>query len=128
MAAPARGRRKQGRSVNGLTFRDMVESHARVYGDSGGLAEVVRFITSTIDEDGLRSHAEGLRAALTYPPYRQEVAPLLREWFGYEIVATADGARVRDRSGAEIGVASAHAATQADPERQATLYRVAMTL
>ena len=65
---------------------------------------------------------------LSYAPHRQEVAPLLREWFGYDVVPTADGVAVRDRSGAEISLASAHAATQADPVRQADLYRVAMTL
>ena len=65
---------------------------------------------------------------LFYAPYREEVAPLLREWFAYEVVPTGDGARVLDRSGAEISLASAHATTQADPARQADLYRVAMTL
>lgn len=35
---------KQIRTPDGLTFRDMVESHNRVYGDEGGLAEVIEYL------------------------------------------------------------------------------------
>ena len=65
---------------------------------------------------------------LSYPPYREHIAPLLREWFGYEIVATGDEVRICDRSGAPATLATAHAATQAEPIRQEQLYQVAMTL
>ncbi len=35
---------KQIRTPDGLTFGDMVESHNRVYGDEGGLAEVIEYL------------------------------------------------------------------------------------
>ena len=35
---------KSGRTVNGETFTQMVESHARVYGDTAGVAEVVEYL------------------------------------------------------------------------------------
>ncbi len=34
----------QGRTINGETFAQMVESHARVYGDTAGVAEVLAFL------------------------------------------------------------------------------------
>ena len=35
---------KTGRTVNGETFTQMVESHARVYGDTAGVSEVVEYL------------------------------------------------------------------------------------
>lgn len=35
---------KNGRTVNGETFTDMVESHARVFGDTAGVAEVLAYL------------------------------------------------------------------------------------
>lgn len=35
---------KNGRTVNGETFTDMVESHARVFGDTAGIAEVLAYL------------------------------------------------------------------------------------
>jgi hypothetical protein len=35
---------KTGRTVNGESFAQMVESHARVYGDSASVAEVVEYL------------------------------------------------------------------------------------
>ena len=35
---------KAGRTVNGETFEQLVESHARVYGDTAGVAEVVAYL------------------------------------------------------------------------------------
>lgn len=35
---------KTGRTINGETFTDMVESHVRVYGDTAGVAEVVEYL------------------------------------------------------------------------------------
>jgi hypothetical protein len=35
---------KQIRTPDGLTFRDMLESHSRVYGEEGGLAEVIEYL------------------------------------------------------------------------------------
>ena len=36
--------RKQFRTADGLTFKDMVESHSRMYRDEGGLAEVIEYL------------------------------------------------------------------------------------
>ncbi len=35
---------KTGRTVNGESFVEMVEAHARVYGDTAGVAEVVEYL------------------------------------------------------------------------------------
>jgi hypothetical protein len=39
-----RGAGAEGRSVNGETFVQMVESHARVYGDTAGVAAVLEYL------------------------------------------------------------------------------------
>ncbi len=60
--------------------------------------------------------------------HREEVAPLLRKWFGYEIEPVGLYFELRDIHGIVVVPASVHAAIQADPERQGSIYRVAMTL
>ncbi|QOY87666.1 hypothetical protein [Paludibaculum fermentans] len=60
--------------------------------------------------------------------HRAETAPLLRAWFGYEIVPGERDFELRDVHGAALFPASVHAVIQADPEHQGTIYRVAMTL
>jgi hypothetical protein len=65
---------------------------------------------------------------LTDPDYRPSVAPLLRQWFGYELEASGDVVHVRSLDGREVDPLSLHRSIQEDDSRQATLYRTAMTL
>lgn len=60
--------------------------------------------------------------------YRPSVAPLLREWFGYEVEASGDDVRILSREGAAVDALSAHRSIQEDSSRQYTLYQTAMTL
>jgi hypothetical protein len=60
--------------------------------------------------------------------YRPSIAPLLRQWFGYEIDAAGESIRIRSGSGAEIDMLSLHRRIQADSSRQYALYQAAMTL
>ncbi|MFN7922512.1 MAG: hypothetical protein U0Q16_20575 [Bryobacteraceae bacterium] len=60
----------------------------------------------------------------------QHFAPLLRQWFGYEIVlldAKSPAFEIRDRDGLRVEVESVHDRIQADPQRQNTIYNCAMT-
>jgi hypothetical protein len=68
------------------------------------------------------------------------VAPLLRQWFSIELVLTGQsslarligkphrGFLLRDANGIEVDSLMIHDAIQSDPERQNTIYNVAMTL
>jgi len=68
------------------------------------------------------------RQLLSYAAYRPEVAPLIRDWFGYEVVPTDGGFELRDRSGVERSPKVVHESIQADRERQFRIYQVAMSL
>ncbi|MBC8088998.1 MAG: hypothetical protein H7Z40_17165 [Phycisphaerae bacterium] len=65
---------------------------------------------------------------LYYPLHRDVIAPLIREWFCYEVRPAGTIATIHDAEGQEVTIASVHDAIQADPERQGRLYREAMTL
>jgi hypothetical protein len=65
---------------------------------------------------------------LSYPPYREKVAPLIRDWSGYEVLAVDSGFVLRDRNGVEVNPESVHETIQADAVRQYHLYQVAMSL
>ena len=60
--------------------------------------------------------------------YSNEVEPELRAWFQIEIEKTKRSFLLRDNKGSEADPEKIHQAIQADPERQGTIYRVAMTL
>ena len=62
------------------------------------------------------------------PEYRSAIAPLLREWFGYELEPFGDSIRIRARESNEIDELALHQRIQGDEPKQATLYRAAMTL
>lgn len=61
-------------------------------------------------------------------PEREHSAPLLRQWFGYEIERSGDGFTIRDRGGIALDPASIHEAIQADRSRQYDFYQTAMSL
>ena len=60
--------------------------------------------------------------------HSNEVAPELRAWFQIGIEKTKQSFLLRDNKGSEADPEKIHQAIQADPERQGTIYRVAMTL
>lgn len=65
---------------------------------------------------------------LSYPGYRPSIAPLLREWFGYELEPSGDSVRIRARDGKEVDELALHQRIQGDESKQSALYRAAMTL
>ena len=65
---------------------------------------------------------------LSYPAYRKEVAPLVQDWFGYEVVPTGGGFELHDGRGVGISPKVVHEAIQADRDRQYRIYQVAMSL
>jgi hypothetical protein len=77
---------------------------------------------------GYRVTLEDFRQLLFYPPHREVIAPLIRDWFRCEVRPSGEFATICDADGKPVTIASIHAAIQADPERQGRLYREAMTL
>lgn len=65
---------------------------------------------------------------LSYPGYRSSIAPLLREWFGYELETRGDSVSVRTRDGEDVDELTLHRRIQGDESKQGALYRAAMTL
>jgi len=65
---------------------------------------------------------------LSYSPYRQHVAPLIRSWFGYEVVPANDRFMLRDRNGCEVSPRAVYDAIQGNRERQYSIYQTAMSL
>ena len=62
------------------------------------------------------------------PEYASAIAPLLREWFGYELEPLGGCARIRARDGREVDELTLHQRIQSDEPKQSSLYRAAMTL
>lgn len=60
--------------------------------------------------------------------HRKEIAPLIRDWFGYEVVPAGHSFQLHDSRGVEVSPQIIHERIQADPDRQGSIYRVAMTL
>ena len=60
--------------------------------------------------------------------YSRSIAPLIRRWFGFELEAMGESARIMSGSGAEIDMLSLHRQIQADSAMQYTLYQAAMDL
>jgi len=60
--------------------------------------------------------------------YIPAIAPLLREWFGYELESLGGSARIRSRDGREVDEVTLHRRIQGDEPKQSALYRAAMTL
>jgi predicted RNA-binding Zn-ribbon protein involved in translation (DUF1610 family) len=65
---------------------------------------------------------------LSYSGYRSSIAPLLREWYGYELEPLGDSVRVRAHDGNEVDELKLHQRIQSDKSKQSALYRAAMTL
>lgn len=65
---------------------------------------------------------------LSDPDYSSSIAPLLREWFGYELEALGESVRILGRDGDEVDELILHQCIQSDELKQSALYRAAMTL
>jgi hypothetical protein len=65
---------------------------------------------------------------LSYHGYRASIAPLLLEWFGYELEMDGDTVCIRTHDGDAIDELTLHQTIQADELKQSALYRAAMTL
>jgi hypothetical protein len=68
------------------------------------------------------------RQLLSYPYYREQTAPLLKEWYGFSVVGDETETAVLTASGKPVNIPALHAYIQADPEKQGRLYHTAMTL
>jgi hypothetical protein len=60
--------------------------------------------------------------------YRSAIAPLLRQWFGYELESFGNSIRIRTGDGGEIDELTLHQRIQSDESKQLALYGAAMTL
>lgn len=60
--------------------------------------------------------------------HREDVGPMLGEWFELEIVPQNKIFFLRDSKGGTVNPELVHETIQADPERQGSIYRLAMTL
>lgn len=65
---------------------------------------------------------------LSDPDYRAAIAPLLRQWFRYELEPIGDTIRIRAWEGDEVDELALHQHIQGDESKQSALYRAAMTL
>jgi hypothetical protein len=65
---------------------------------------------------------------LEEPAYRRTVAPLMAEWFGFEVAITSAGVRLVNLAGEALDTLWVHLRIQADGPRQEALYQVAMSL
>ena len=65
---------------------------------------------------------------LSDPEYRSSIAPLLRQWFGYELEPLGDSVRIWTRDGNEVDELTSHQRIQGDGQKQSALYRAAMSL
>jgi hypothetical protein len=59
--------------------------------------------------------------------YRPFVAPLLRRWFGIELVDVDSGTTFRAADHAVVDAGTVYASVQSDPKKQYELYQFAMS-
>lgn len=77
---------------------------------------------------GYRITEGEFRQIVSYGPWQDIARPLLRRWFGYEIVGEKEAATVRAASGEEVDLAELHERIQSDPSTQYDLYQRAMNV
>jgi hypothetical protein len=68
------------------------------------------------------------RQLIGYPAYRPTVAPLVKDWFGYEIEGSGQNTAIRSKSGELIDIDALHEIIQSTPNKQFDLYQTAMGL
>jgi hypothetical protein len=77
---------------------------------------------------GYRLSFEEFRRLFSYRAYRASVEPLIKAWFGYDIVDHGDLVAICRPDGYTMDLQAIHDAIQSDPERQYCLYQCAMSL
>jgi hypothetical protein len=65
---------------------------------------------------------------LECPEYCRTVAPLMADWFGFEVAITSAGVRLVNVAGEALDTLWVHLRIQADGPRQQALYQVAQSL
>lgn len=68
------------------------------------------------------------RQIISYAPWQDIARPLLKRWFGYEIVGEGETATVRSASGESLDLTELHKRIQSDPQMQYDLYQRAMNV
>jgi hypothetical protein len=74
---------------------------------------------------GYKVTLSAFRQLIKSPSSRTAIAPLLKTWFGYDIV---DETLVRSSEGQSINLEALHTRIQNDPQKQYELYQAAMEL
>ena len=69
---------------------------------------------------------DDFRQLISYKGWQPAIAPLIKVWFGYEIVGTGAAAFVRSPSGEPVDLQELHSEIQSDPRKQYDLYQNAM--
>ena len=76
---------------------------------------------------GYKLSKEQFTQLISEQSHRSVIAPLLRRWFGYEIVAFGHQTAMRSGNG-PVDLDQVHSAIQADSRKQNELYQTAMRL
>ena len=76
---------------------------------------------------GYRLTLEQFSQLTSSAKYRPFVAPMMRRWFGCEIVDQEAGTTFRLADGAAVDPGTVHASVQNDPKKQYELYQFAMS-
>ena len=66
------------------------------------------------------------RQIISYPGWQDIARPLLKRWFGYDIVGEKETAAVRSASGETLDLTELHHRIQSEPQMQHDLYQRAM--
>ena len=75
---------------------------------------------------GYKLAPEHLHRLVSKLEYRSVIVPMLRIWFGYEIVGTGTNTVVRAPDRARVSLDVLHDQIQSDPKKQYCLYQRAM--
>jgi len=75
---------------------------------------------------GYQLTREHVRRLVHGPEYRSVIAPMLKDWFGYEIIGDGLDTTVRASNGSLVSLDVLHEQTQRDPKTQYYLYQRAM--
>jgi len=81
-----------------------------------------------IPPTGYEVSFEDFRRLVSDPYCQPVIAPLLREWYGYEITGQGQETVIRSADGRGVGLRHLHNLIQIDPPKQRTVYNRAMDL
>ena len=75
---------------------------------------------------GYQLSRELVRRLVSEREYRSVIAPMLKDWFGYEITGQGADTTVQASDGTVVTLDVLHDQTQSDPKKQYYLYQRAM--